>query len=66
MKCENCGKEIRPGEHVYPGGSEVWHTECGFGTFPAVMGSDGKLRWLDDQEWIDKEDEKRGEKNESP
>ena len=60
MKCENCGKEIRPGEHVYPCGWVVNHIECSDGSYPAVMGSDGKLRWLEDQEEVDKEDEKGG------
>ena len=49
MKCVNCKEEIRVGEHVYPGAGEVWHTTCGKGRWPAVMGSDGKLRWLDNQ-----------------
>ena len=48
MKCCVCGKTIRPGEYVFPGCDEVWHTSCSMGLFPAVMGNDGKLRWCDD------------------
>ena len=45
IKCSDCGKEIRTGEHVYPGLWDVWHVDCGHGSAYAVMGSDGKLRW---------------------
>ena len=41
MRCCRCGKEIEPGEHVYPGSEDgvevVWHTTCGAGMFQAVM-----------------------------
>lgn len=52
MKCQSCKKEINVGEHVYPGMPAIWHTKCGKGKWPAVMGSDGKLRWLDNQEIV--------------
>ena len=52
MRCCRCGKEIEPGEHVYPGYDDdgedvVWHTTCGDGVYEAVMGSDGRLRWCE-------------------
>jgi len=57
VRCCKCGKEIKPGEHVFPGfenGEEaVWHITCGMGLFPAVMGSDGKLRWCDSGREVD-------------
>ena len=57
MRCCVCGKTIEPGEHVFPGfenGEEaVWHITCGMGLFPAVMGSDGKLRWCDSGKEVD-------------
>lgn len=45
MKCCMCKREILPGNHVYPGSFDVWHTTCDSGACYAVMGSDGKLRW---------------------
>ena len=45
MKCCICKEEIKPGEHVYPGVLDVWHTDCKDGECYAVMGSDMKLRW---------------------
>ena len=55
MKCEICKKEIRPGEHVYPTFGGVLHTKCGNGEFPAVMGIDGRLRWVNTQREVYKE-----------
>ena len=52
MKCKICKEEIRVGEHVYPSFNSVRHTKCDLGIWPAVMGSDGKLRWLNNQEVI--------------
>lgn len=46
MKCKICEQEILPGEHVYPGVEEAWHTDCGIGKYDAVMGSDMILRWI--------------------
>lgn len=52
IKCTECKEEIRPGEHVYPGKGGAWHTKCERGMSSAVMGSDGKIRWLYSQrEW---------------
>lgn len=45
MKCSECGEDILPGEHVYVKIRRLIHAKCHKGRFPAVMGSDGVVRW---------------------
>ena len=52
--CNACGKPILPGQLVYPGLVVVWHKGCTeVGKHLAVMGSDDKLRWIEDDVVVD-------------